>query len=83
MNKVASFTAFLFLIASASSPSHAYPQVEMQACMANALNAVASKGLKATYSKVKNYCHCSLIRIMDEGRDINSSLAYCNSKYIF
>lgn len=76
-------SALCFLIAGISLPVNAYPQVEMQACMTNALNAVASKGLKATYSKVKNYCDCSLRKIMDEGRDINSSLAYCNAKYIF
>jgi hypothetical protein len=60
----------------------AYPQVEMQACLNNAIRSVAQKGLSATASQVKNYCHCSLKGIIDEGRDINQTLNYCNAKYI-
>ena len=74
---------FLFLVVSGPSPGSAYPHTETSACMASALNAVVVKGLKADYSQVENYCDCSLRRIMDEGRDINASLAYCNKKYLF
>lgn len=61
----------------------AYPQVEMQACIKNAVNAVTAKGLNATMKQVKDYCHCSLKGIIDEGRDIGSTLEYCNLKYIY
>jgi len=65
-----------------SSKALSYPQVEMQACLSNAINAVAQKGISATYKKVQLYCDCSLRMILDEGRDINSSISYCNKKYI-
>ena len=82
MNKVIA-SAFFLVVTSAFSPVIAYPKVEMQACMANALNAVVTKGLKVNYTQVKNYCDCTMRKIVDEGLDINASLAYCNAKYIF
>jgi hypothetical protein len=62
MNKVIA-SAFFLVFTSAFSPVIAYPQVEMQACMANALNAVVTKGLKVNYTQVKNYCDCSMRKI--------------------
>lgn len=62
--------------------SRGYPQVEMKACLQNALIAVTSKGLNTTYPKVQQYCDCTLTKIVDQGKDINSSIAYCNEKYI-
>jgi len=64
------------------SKATAYPQVEMQACVNNAITAVAQKGISATLKQVKQYCDCSLRKIMDEGKDINASVSYCNNKYI-
>lgn len=61
---------------------NAYPQVEMQACLNNAIQSVMMKGLSVTASQIKNYCHCSLKGIIDEGKDINKTLQYCNLRYI-
>jgi len=83
MKAIAYAATCFFLFASNSSPSYAYPHIEMKACMASALNAVVLKGLKADYFQVKRYCDCSLRRITDEGSDINTSLAYCNKRYFF
>jgi hypothetical protein len=63
-------------------PVVAYPQVEMQACMQTGLVSVVQRGVKATVNDVKNYCHCFLSRALDQGRDINQSINYCNSRYI-
>jgi hypothetical protein len=60
-----------------------YPAVEMQACISNATNAVLQRGISTTYKRVQQYCDCSLRRIIDEGREINTSISYCNKKYIF
>jgi hypothetical protein len=60
-----------------------YPAVEMQACIVNATNAVMQKGISVTYKRVQQYCDCALKKIIDEGRDINTSINYCNKKYIF
>lgn len=65
------------------SKANSYPQIEMQACINNAITAVAQKGISATYKQVQQYCDCSLRKIMDEGRDINASVSYCNKKYIY
>lgn len=72
----------LYLLVS-QAKANAYPQVEMQACINNAMTAVAQKGISATYKKVRQYCDCSLKKILDEGKDINASLSYCNRKYIY
>ena len=82
MSKLFLLLAAFVLVAIEPSQSRAYPPVEMQACLANALNAVTAKGLNTTYPKVKQYCDCSLTKIVDQGKDINSSIAYCNAKYI-
>lgn len=60
----------------------AYPPVEMEACLSNAFAAVVQKGLRATASDVKSYCHCALSKIIDQGKDINQSVNYCNRKYM-
>ena len=60
----------------------AYPPVESESCIANALKTVYSKGLSSTLKDVQNYCHCALTKIMDEGKPITSSVSYCNDKYI-
>ena len=74
---------FRFLAASClAGPALAYPPVEYNACIANALTAVYSKGLNSTLKDVENYCDCALTKIMDEGKPINPSLNYCNTKYI-
>lgn len=75
------FTSVAFVVA-AARPVAAYPQVEMQACMQTGTLSVVQKGLKATVNDVKNYCHCFLSRALDQGRDINQTLNYCNSRYI-
>jgi|TARA_B100000073_G_scaffold69743_1_gene51570 hypothetical protein len=76
----------LALIAATSTimagPAVAYPPVESEACIANALESVYSKGLSSTLKDVQDYCHCALTKIMDEGKPIASSLDYCNKKYI-
>jgi hypothetical protein len=64
------------------SPVAAYPQVEMDACMQNAFNAAAQKGLRATYKDLQKYCDCSSRKILDEGKEITSSIQYCNKKFI-
>lgn len=74
--------ASLYLFVS-HSKANAYPRVEMQACLNNALTAVAQKSISATYKQLQQYCDCSLRKIIDESRDINASLSYCNKKYIY
>lgn len=59
-----------------------YPAVEMQACIVNATNAVINKGLSVTYKRVQQYCDCTLRKIINEDRDINASINYCNKRYI-
>lgn len=66
-----------------AKPVWAYPQIEMNSCLANGLTAVAQKGLKASYLDVKNYCHCALTKMIDQGQDINGSLSYCNNRFIY
>ena len=65
-----------------SGSAIAYPQVEMQSCIANAVNATMVKGLKTTYKSIEKYCDCALRRILDEGREVKKSLDYCNARYI-
>ena len=60
----------------------AYPQVESESCIANALTSVYEKGLSSTLKDVQDYCHCALTKIMDEGKPIAPTLDYCNNKYI-
>lgn len=64
------------------SSALSYPAVEMQSCIANAINTAAQKGISTTYKKIQQYCDCSLRKIVDEQKDINSSLSYCNKRYI-
>lgn len=64
------------------SSAIAYPQVEMQSCIVNAVNATMVKGLETTYKRIEKYCDCALRKILDEGRDVKKSLDYCNTRYI-
>jgi len=66
-----------------SGIANAYPQVEMQSCIANAVNATMVKGLSTTIKKIEQYCDCSLKRIVDEGKDVRKSLNYCNALYFY
>jgi len=59
----------------------AYPQVEFQSCITNAINATMVKGLDTTIKKIERYCDCSLKKIVDEGKDVRKSLDYCNALY--
>ena len=72
-----------FFVAAAILPQRtlAYPPVEFQACIKNAMNSVVQKGLPATYKQVEAYCDCSLTKIIDEGKDINTSLVACNAAH--
>ena len=54
----------------------------MNACIANATNSTYEKQLSATLTDVKNYCHCALKRIIDQGKPIAGSINYCNQRYI-
>ena len=65
-----------------AGPAFAYPPVEYEACIENALKAVYSKGLSSTLKDVENYCDCALTKIVDEGKSIASSINYCNSIHI-
>jgi hypothetical protein len=76
------FLGFFSILLNAPSSSIAYPQIEFQSCVNNAITAVATKGVKATLPQIKNYCDCSLKMVIDESKDINQSLAYCNGKFI-
>lgn len=73
---------FLILFPSVPLSVIAYPQVEMNSCITNAVNAVMEKGLNATYEQVENYCDCALTKIIDEKRQIKQSLDFCNAQYI-
>ena len=75
--------AFLALTAAllVQSPAASYPQIEMTACMQSAFNAVIQKGLSATRQDLEDFCDCSLRKIFDEGREITSSIEYCNARY--
>ena len=76
-------TATTLIFISQPSSAIAYPQVEMQSCIANAVNATMAKGLNTTIKKIEQYCDCSLKRIIDEGRDVRTSLDYCNELYVY
>ncbi len=73
----------ILLIILSQAKAYSYPQVEMQACLSSAINAVAQKETSATYKQVLQYCDCSLRKILDEGGDINAAVSYCNKKYIY
>ena len=66
----------------AASAAFAYPQAEFDACLGSAMDAVVKKQLKSTLQDVKNYCHCSLVKVVDQGRPIAASVADCNRRYI-
>ena len=63
-------------------PSEAYPQSEMNACVANGMKGVIDKQLRSTLSDVNKYCNCALSKIIDQGKPIATSIDYCNSVYI-
>jgi len=64
------------------APARAYPAVEMQACMKEAIQSTAAKGLDYTGRQLQNYCHCALTLVIDEGQGTTSSVRYCNKKYL-
>lgn len=70
-------------IASATLPlkSLAYPPVEYQACLKTATNSVVQKGIAATLNQVAGYCDCALRKIIDEGKEIRSSIAICEAAH--
>jgi hypothetical protein len=81
--KLITMVSIPFLLLGVLEPkAFSYPAVEMQACIANATNAVINKGISVTYKRVQQYCDCTLKRIIDERRDIITSINYCNKKYI-
>ena len=61
----------------------AYPQVEMDACIKSAVPNVIKQGVDATLNDVRKYCDCTLRRVIDEDKEINASIRYCNAKFIF
>ena len=63
-------------------PSMAYPQSEMNSCVANGMKGVIDKQLGSTLSDVNKYCHCALSRIIDQGKPIANSIDYCNRVYV-
>ena len=63
-------------------PSEAYPQSEMNSCVANGMKGVIDKQLRSTLSDVNKYCNCALSRIIDQGKPIATSIDYCNRVYI-
>ena len=63
-------------------PTEAYPQSEMNSCVANAMKGVIDKQLRSTLSDVNKYCNCALSRIIDQGKPIATSIDYCNRVYI-
>ena len=74
---------FQFLAAfCVASPAFAYPPIEYESCIENAMTAVYSTGLSSTLQDVQNYCDCALTKIVDEGKPITSSIARCNAIYI-
>jgi len=64
------------------APAKAYPAVEMQACMKEAIQSTAAKGLDYTAKQLQSYCHCALTLVIDEGQGTTSSTNYCNRKYL-
>ena len=77
------FSLFQFFAAfCVASPAFAYPPVEYESCIENALTAVYSKGLSSTLQDVQNYCDCALTKIVDEGKPITPSIDRCNAIYI-
>ena len=60
----------------------AYPQVEMQACMAAAMNAVVVKTFSANMNDLNAYCDCALRKIIDEGKDIRLSISTCELRHL-
>lgn len=81
-SKGLAFSAVCLIFGLQPGSAIAYPQVEMQSCIANAVNATMVKGLKTTYKSIEKYCDCALKRILDEGREVMKSLDYCNARYI-
>lgn len=67
---------------SIAGQAFAYPAIEYESCIEKALTSLYSKGLNSTLKDVKNYCDCALTKIIDEGKQIASSINYCNATYI-
>lgn len=63
-------------------PTEAYPQSEMNSCVANGMKGVVDKQLGSTLSDVNKYCNCALAKIIDQGKPIATSIDYCNRVYI-
>lgn len=64
------------------APAKAYPAVEMQACMKEAIRSTSAKGLDYTARQLQSYCHCALKLVIDQGQGTTSSIRYCNKKYL-
>ena len=65
-----------------AGPGFAYPPVEYEACIENALQAVYSKGLSNTLQDVEKYCDCALTKIIDKGQPIATSISYCSTIFM-
>lgn len=76
------FLPFLPLMMIFPAKIMAYPQVEMNACISSAVNSVVAKNLSATINELKGYCDCALRKVIDEGKEIKSSLYSCELKYL-
>jgi len=81
MNKLL-ISALAITFASIPNTAKAYPQVEMDACIKEAIQSTAAKGLDYTVRQLQSYCHCALTLVIDEGQGTTSSAKYCNRKYL-
>jgi len=75
-------SALAITVASIPNTAKAYPAIEMQACMKEAIISTSAKGLDYTARQLQSYCHCALTLVIDEGQGTTSSAKYCNRKYL-
>jgi type II secretory pathway pseudopilin PulG len=73
----------LLLSMSLPSASYAYSKAAFVACFNDGVKRSALEALDTRVSDVKNYCHCTLKGIKDEGRNPDYIYLHCNTLYMY
>ena len=77
-NCMKSFLFLLLISFSFPRTAYSYPDSEMNACIASALNNPVLKSISKT--SITNYCDCALKATIDENQDISESGSECAKK---
>ena len=72
------FLIITLLFLSLAGRAYAYPESQMEDCIASALKNPATKSLSK--NSITNYCDCALKAIIDENKDIRESGYECAKK---